>query len=300
MTDSGTHRERRGTTSSTERASRPALSVGELALTLGFAGVAVLLAASRRLERKTADRVEALLAWASAPAEGTVTDANLEDLPTPVRRYLETVLDDDQSHVETARLTQRGEIRLGETWKPFTATQHVSVDPPGFVWDATVAVLSMLTARVVDGYEDGAGSLSAWLLSTLPIARAEPTPAVSEGELLRYLGESVWYPTALLSDAVEWSRIDDRSAMATIADGRNVAYLEFRFDDRDLVESVHADVRYRQEDDSYAPWTGRFDDYRERNGMLIPVEATVEWNLPEGDLVYWRGRIESIEHEFVA
>ena len=299
MTESGTNRERRGTASSTEGVSRPGISIGELALTLGFAGVAALLAMSRRLDRKTEDRVDAILAGDSAPADRTVTPDDFEDLPAPVRRYLETVLGDDQRHVETARLTQRGEIRMDDAWKPFAATQQVSVRPTGFVWDATVEVFSRLTARVVDAYEDGAGSLSAHLLSALPIAGADPSPAVNEGELLRYLGESVWYPTALLSDAVEWSPIDDDSAMATVADGENVAYLEFRFDDRHLVESVHADVRYRQEDDSYAPWTGYFDDYRERNGMWVPIEAEVEWNLPGGDLAYWRARIESIEHELV-
>lgn len=278
---------------------RPAVSVGAVAFGLVVAAVALLRAAAWRLDRRTAARVEALLAGTTAPADGTVTDDDLRDPPAPVRRYLETVLDDDQHHVETARLTQRGELRMGEAWKPFSATQHVSVRPPGFVWDASVSVFPLLSARVVDAYEDGAGSLSAHVLSALPIARADPSPAVNEGELLRYLGESVWYPTALLADAVEWSPIDDRSAMATIVDGENVVYLEFRFDDRDLVESVRADVRYRQEDDSYAPWTGYFDDYRERDGLLVPVHAEVEWNLPGGDRTYWRATVESIEHEFV-
>ena len=291
--------ERETTTAMPPPVRRPAVSVGALALGFVVAAVAVLRIAARRLDRRTEGRVGALLAGTTAPADATVTDDDLRDLPAPVRRYLETVLGDDQRHVESARLTQRGEIRMDDAWKPFSATQNVSIRPPGFVWDASVEVFPRLSARVVDAYVDGAGSLSAHLLSTLPVARADPGPAVNEGELLRYIGESVWYPTALLSDAVEWSPIDDRSAMATVVDGENVAYLEFRFDERDLVESVHADVRYRQEDDSYAPWTGHFDDYRERNGLLVPVEARVEWNLPDGDLAYWRARIESIEHEFV-
>jgi len=30
--------------------------------------------------------------------------------------------------------------------------------------------------------------------------------------------------------------------------------------------------------------------------MLIGLDGEVAWNLPDGDLSYWRGRIEEIEH----
>jgi hypothetical protein len=42
---------------------------------------------------------------------------------------------------------------------------------------------------------------------------------------------------------------------------------------------------------------GRFINYQERNGMLIPLDGEVAWNLPDGDLSYWRGRIEAIEYQ---
>jgi hypothetical protein len=39
------------------------------------------------------------------------------------------------------------------------------------------------------------------------------------------------------------------------------------------------------------PWAGRFRQYERRDGMLIPVEGEVEWRLPEGPQVYWKGRV---------
>jgi len=36
---------------------------------------------------------------------------------------------------------------------------------------------------------------------------------INQGELLRWLGESVWFPTNLLpSDNIKWESIDDKSA----------------------------------------------------------------------------------------
>ena len=73
----------------------------------------------------------------------------------------------------------------------------------------------------------------------------------------------------------------------------------FYFNNRDEVERVFAEARYREVDGAFepTPWTGRFSNYQVRNGVLIPVDAEVAWNLPGGDLTYWRGHVEEVEHK---
>ncbi len=264
------------------------------------AGVGVVLVNRRRLERATADLVADLLANADAETDRVFRRADLEDLPAPVRRYLDGALEEGQPYVRTVRTEQRGAFRPGDAttpWKPLEATQHFTVSPPGFVWDAEIAFAPLVSARVVDAYEGGEGYLRAKLLSTVTVADAEPSPEMNAGELLRYLAEAVWFPTALLpGEGVEWEPIDDRSARATLTHEGTTASLVFHFSDENEVDRVVADRRYRQEDDAYAPWTGYFGDYRVRNGVLVPTEAEVEWNLPDGDLPYWRARIVEIDH----
>lgn len=281
------------------RSLRRALLVGCLAAVTALAAIAL---GTLRLERATNGRVEALLAAATPPSNQPFRSDTVEDLPAPVRRYFETVLEDGQPHVRSVRLEQVGEFRLGGrsgSWKPMTATQYYTVDPPGFVWDADIEVAPSLSARVVDAYEFGRGSLRALVLSTIPVAEAESGPEMDEGELLRYLGEAVWFPTALLPAAgVEWEPVDDRSARATIVDRGTTASLVFHFDDEGLVERVSAPERYRQEDDDFEPWTGHFGEYRRRDGVRVPTEAAVEWNLDDGDLPYWRARVTSVDYRY--
>ena len=266
---------------------------------VGVGAAAVRLAEARR-DRATADRVDDLLAAADLRSAGTFSADDLDGLPDPVRRYFETVLDEGQSYVRAVRLDQRGEFRLGGatgSWKPLAATQHFTVDQPGFVWDAQIQLFPLVSTRVVDAYAAGEGSLRATVLGAIPVADAEPSPELNEGELLRYLAEAVWFPTALLPSAgVTWEAVEDRSARATITDRGTTATLVFHFDDQDLVERVHAEGRYRAEDDAFAPWTGCFRDYREKNGMAIPTAAEVEWNLPDGDSSYWRASLTEIDH----
>ena len=267
------------------------------AAALGF--VAAVALGRVRLERATARRVRTLLADAGPPSKPTYGRDDVADLPEPVRRYFETVLRDGQPRVRSARLEQRGEFRLGDDaddWKSLTATQHYTTNPPGFVWDADIRMLPFLPVRVVDAYERGRGSLRAMALSTVPVATADPSPEMDEGELLRYLAEAVWFPTALLpGEGVEWEARDDRSARATLTDRGTTASVVFHFREDGRVERVSADERYRQADDGFERWTGHFDDYERREGMSVPTTASVEWNLPDGDAPYWRATVTGFD-----
>lgn len=263
-------------------------------------GIAVVVSMKRRLDCKTQSRVEELRTAVEARPGESYQSSDVADVPAPVRGYFATVLEEGQPLVHTVELEQRGEFRLGGrdgSWKPMTATQHYTVDPPGFLWDADIKMVPWVPVRVVDAYEFGSGSLRAMLLSALPVAESEPSPAMNEAELQRYLGEAVWFPTALLPSAgVTWKGIDDQSARAVIEDHGNRASLVFHFDEEGLVERVTAAERYRQDVDGYAPWTGYFEDYQWYNGLYLPTAAAVEWNLPDGDFSYWRADITSITH----
>lgn len=266
--------------------------------------VAVVLVNTYRLGRTHARLAADLVADArtetdvKSGADETYDPDELEGLPDPVRRYFEAVLDEGRPHVHTVRLEQEGEFRLGGAdagWKPLEATQHYTVDPPGFVWDATIDVAPFLPVRVVDAYAHGEGYLRGKLLSTITVVDAGPDPKMDESELVRYLAETPWFPTALLPAAgVEWEAIDDRSARATLEHDGTVASVVFHFDDENLIERVTTE-RYRQEDDAVAPWKGTFRAYEERNGTLIPTDAEVAWDLPGGEVPYWRGRIGTID-----
>jgi hypothetical protein len=270
------------------------------ALAAGAAGVVLVQRA--RFERANARRVGDLLAASTGASGRTVGTDDLAGLPAPVRRYLSHALTEGQDHVSTVRLAQRGEFRLGDAdapWKPLEATQTVTTGPPGFVWDATIDVAPFVPVRVVDQYRDGRGFLRAKLFSTVTVADAAPGPELDAGELLRYLGESVWYPTALLpGNGVEWEPIDDRSARATLTHRGTTASLVFHFEDSEVVR-VSGERPYRRPDGSYdlVPWTGYWRDYRCREGMAVPTEGEVEWNLPDGDLPYWRARLTEVEYE---
>lgn len=268
-----------------------------MAVGLGALATGAAVIARRRFERSTARRVAALTDRPTGEPARRFSPADVADLPPPVRRYFEAVLPEGHPHARTVRLRQRGSLRLGgpeDPWRPLTAVQHYAVDPPGFVWDATVSLAPVASVRVVDAYADGRGDLHARLFGAVPVADAAPGPEMNEAELARYLGEAVWFPTALLPAAgVRWRPRDDRSATATLTDGDVTATLTFHFGEDDRVTRVTTDRRYRSVDGGFeaTPWTGEFWDYRERGGASVPARGRATWHLPDGDLPYWEGAV---------
>ena len=276
-----------------------------VALALGIA-VAVVYGNARWNSDTLALR-ERIEAARTPPAPGTAIHRveDLAGLPAPVQRYFRAVLAANQPLVAAATLEHTGTFDMGKDaaqWKPFTSTQRVVTRPPGFDWDARIAVMPGVAVHVHDAYVAGAGLLRASVLGLVPVADLQGSGDLAQGELMRYLAEAAWYPTALLpSQGVHWEAIDAHSARATLADGGTWVSLVFRFGDDGLIDTVRADARGRTIANTViaTPWMGRFWNYAVRDGMRIPLDGEVAWVMPEGPKPYWRGHVDQIRYEFV-
>lgn len=274
-------------------------------LVLVAAVVAVaLIVGAQRLDAETRT-LRARLEAARVPVRPPTVDfRELPDLPDPVQRYFRTVLTDGQPMIAGVRLTHTGTFNMGEVtdrWKRFTSEQMVVAQRPGFDWNGRIALMPGLTVHVHDACVAGAGVLHASLFGLFSLADVRGTGDVAEGELMRFLAEAAWYPTALLpSQGVRWEPVDDRSARATLTDDPLSVTMLFEFDESGLIETVRAEARGRivRGELTRAPWEGRFWNYAERDGMRVPLEGEVSWLLADGPKPYWRGRITRISYSF--
>lgn len=267
----------------------------------GGALLATALAARRLRARRTNRWVETLHRPATTGRDVTFSPADVEDLPTPVRRYLRSTISEGRALVDTARVEQTGQLRTGDAssaWDPFSATHHVTVAPPGFFWDATVRLAPLVTVSVRDSFCAGEGSAAVSLWGVVPLDGTGTSPELVEAEIQRYLAEAVWYPTALLPrEGVRWEPVDDRTAEATVECGGVSASLSFAFDG-DEVTRVEGE-RYQRVENGFerTPWTGHWDDYQRRAGLRIPLSGEVVWGLSEGSFRTWEGRVTDVEYD---
>lgn len=274
-------------------------------------GVAAVAGLSRigatRWAEATATLHRQLDAAQTAPAAGRQFNAarDLAGLPPPVQRYLRAALTDGQRRVRSMDMAQTGTMDFGERtprWLPFHATERATTDRPGFVWDAAIAMFPGVPVRVHDAYVAGEGRLHPAVFGLFSLADARDTGGeLAQGELLRFLAEAPWYPTALLPGPnLRWEPVDERSAQVTLRDGATAVTMTFHFGDDAMVDSMRAEARGRLVDGRSVPtvWEGRWTDYGVRDGMRVPLAGEVAWRLPEGLKPYWRGRVTRLDYTF--
>ena len=198
---------------------------------------------------------QVLLAEANPPER--VDLAEVQSLPSPVKRYFEHVLKDGQPIIAKASLSQRGGFKTSpeaKAWSKMTADQVFATAPKGFVWDSSIALLPGLSINVCDSYIDGQGAMKGKVAALVSVIDVGGEAKLSQGALQRYLAEAVWFPTALLpSQGVVWEEVSPNVARATITDEGLSVSLDFEFNAEGEAIAVFSPARYREVQGVYEP-----------------------------------------------
>jgi hypothetical protein len=192
-------------------------------------------------------------------------------------------------------LTQTGRMRTGEEapWMTFTARQSIAVVHCAFDWRARTGPFHLEWIR--DTLENGAGNLSVKALGLIPMARFDPSAALTRGQLIRYLAELPLAPDAMIcNDWLVWRSLDQNRLSVSAGTGDKAAEVIFTLDPDGLVGEAFAE-RPRAVGSGFVPtpWRGRFSDYRLHKGRRLPFAAEVEWKIDGSACVVWQGRMES-------
>ena len=215
----------------------------------------------------------------------------LEGLPPPLQRYFKHVLNDGQPYISNVSFKHNGQFKTGldKDWIDITGEHFATMEKPGFIWKGTTA---MFTAR--DMYIEDKGRLVVALFSLYNIVDAKGE-SYNQGELLRWLGESVLYPTNLLPcDRLEWSPIDAQHAKLTFTyKGMSMSFI-ITFNQAGEIAQMET-KRYMDEN-HLETWVINATDYKTMNGINIPSSFEVLWRLEKGDFSYARFNIQQLTY----
>lgn len=218
--------------------------------------------------------------------------SQLQNLPDPVQRYFKLVLPEGQPYISYIRLKHDGQFKIGpdKKWTNIEGVQYFTTQSPGFIWKGST---NMFTAR--DMFLSGKGSLTVSLFSVFKIVDAKGEK-YDDGELLRWLAESVWFPTNFLpSDNLRWSAVNsDQAELIFTFDKKELNYL-VTFNQNGEIVSFQT-KRYMNED-SLEIWEGKVSSYKRINGMLIPTMIEAVYKLKTGDYSYAKFNLKNIEYD---
>ncbi|MEO8771129.1 MAG: DUF6544 family protein [Ferruginibacter sp.] len=258
---------------------------------IGFVSI-VFLIGKINLSIKFNRQVRELFSQSKNISNRKFSYEQLADLPAPVQQYFKHVLKDGQPYISYIRLQHDGQFKtdLKKDWVNIKGEQYFTTEKPGFIWKGTT---SMFVAR--DMYLADEGRLIATILSTINVVDIHGKRQYNESELLRWLSESIWFPTNLLpSQNLQWTAIDSLSARLTFNyNGLSLFYI-VRFNDKG--EIVQMETKRYMDEKRLETWIIKPGKYREINAVIIPTNAEVSWRLKEGDFSYAKFNVKTIEY----
>ena len=254
--------------------------------------IVVTVIAGKALSSFQFNKEVKLLFSQSENPKNTFSYSQLQGLPAPVQRYFRHVMKEGQPYINYVRLMHDGQFKTApkQDWVNIKGEQYFTTAKPGFIWQGSTA---MYTA--CDMYISDKGKLNVSLFSLFMIAGGQGEK-YDRGELLRWLAESVWFPTNLLpNENLQWKPVDTHHAQLTFTyNGLSLLYL-VAFNDKDEIAELET-KRYMDEE-NLETWIGKVSDYRANNGVIIPFAIEAIYRLKEGDYSYAKFSVKRIEYD---
>ena len=262
-------------------------------ITLTIVGLILLtlLIGKINLSKKFSKQVKELFAQSKNISYKTFDKNQLNNLPEPVQQYFTHILKDGQPYISYARIKHDGQFKpgLNKGWMNIKGEQYATTEKPGFIWKGTT---SMFTAR--DMYMGDKGQLTVSLFSLYNIVDVQGEQ-YNQGELLRWLGESILYPTNFLpSERLKWFAIDSQTAKLTYTYSGLSLFFKITFNEN--AEITEMETKRYMDETNAETWIIKATNYKELNRVIIPTSFDVLWRLNTGDFSYAKFNITEVEY----
>lgn len=261
-----------------------------VAVTMGT-GLLLVVLAIRHTRRSEQEEKDFLMHASLRKPVLPYSEERLQRLPTPVSNWLRLsgALESERP-IRYVTIQQAGLLRTKPEgkWMPFTARQHASPNLPSFLWKARIQAAPGVIIYGKDVYLNGRAHMLIALMGLWKAGHAKGRE-IDQGSLVRYLAEIVWYPSAALSPHITWEALDDDKARAIIAYGGITASGVFSF--LPTGEPVRfVAQRYKEAGGicTLEEWSVRMRAWKTFQGILLPSQGEVNWNLQAGPFCWLR------------
>lgn len=151
-----------------------------------------------------------------------------------------------------------------------------------------------------DYYRDGNGGMKGVIAKVFTLFD-QTAAEMDRACLATFLAESMFAPSILLQDYIQFEEINDHQVKATIsAYGQTVSGI-FNFNDEyEMTLFTTKDRAVVAPDGSieYVPWSAVCGEYKVGDdGLKLPTKFQAVWNYKDGDFVYFDGKISRLIYE---
>lgn len=150
-----------------------------------------------------------------------------------------------------------------------------------------------------DYYRDGVGGMKGVIAKGVTLFH-QTGAEMDKACLVTFLAECMFIPSALLQDYIAFEEVSDYEVKATIQYAGQSASGIFTFNEQyEYVLFTTNDRGVTNADGTmeYVPWSAVCVDYHvSESGIKYPTKFQAVWNYPDGDFVYFNGRISVVSY----
>ncbi len=230
----------------------------------------------------------------------TIQKSDFENFPTPIQKFVENCGYLGTPHKDYLRMYyKKVDFAQGKTGPKLKIdyTQYDFVKEP--------ARLALIDSRLFgipfegyDYYQNGNGGMKGVIAKIFTLFN-QTGPEMDKACLVTYLAECLFVPSSLLNGFITFKEIDDYKVKATISYGGQTSCGIFTFNERyEYISFTTNDRSVTNSDGTFekVPWSALCGDYvAGENGIKYPSTFKAVWNYPEGDFVYFDGKISEVE-----
>jgi len=225
-----------------------------------------------------------------------ITQNDLDSLPPIIQKYLNYVSLVGKQKVKNVKIVFEGEMRdKGEEWFSFTSEQYNFFDSPTRLFFMKAKVKG-LPVSGYHAYKEEGASMLVKLLSLFPVVDIKgkemfPTETVTYFNDLCLLA-----PAALIDKRIQWKTIDDLSVKAIFTtNGTQISAILY-FNETGQLVNFSSNDRYSVSEMKAFPFSTPAKKYRNVNGYNLPTYGEAIWHYPDGEFVYGKFNLKSIEY----
>ncbi len=257
--------------------------------------------ADKTFRRAFRQRAAGLRAEAGSPSDVPVTEAELQEIPEPMARYIRFSGAVGKKRISALHLRHSGRFKIAaaKPWMPICGEYFITATKPSFAWYGRLRVAPGVHVAAVDSYGGGHGRMLVKAMSLFRIAD-DQSDQVSRSAFGRCIAELTMAPTFFLDrQYVRCTQTGRDQVRCTVTDGELSTDAELFINDDGSLDRVVV-MRYFDRGrgrTTLEPFTGKNSRPRMFAGRMLASTMDGIWNLPEGDLHYVSFEIEHVEFE---
>jgi hypothetical protein len=236
-----------------------------------------------------------------APAEHAVTDADLAQLPAPVRRYLRTSGVVGQPRVRNFRARVHGRIRGSRDaqWIALSAEQYNFVDEPARLFYLTGS-MSMIPVQGYHRYVGRAATMTIKAAALVTVVDASGGD-MTQGETVTLFNDMcVIAPATLIDPSIKWEARDARTARASFTNAGHTIRAELVFNEAGELTNFFSDDRFQTSPDGKSAtsmrWSTPLGGYRSFGPVRLAGSGEGRWHETAGDYAYIELTFDEVQY----